>query len=369
VIEGIVHVSANLRLDGGGAAHFGRLCGGTLRAYCERRGLLFRGLHLAPSDADPDLDGYQSYGGVHSRLAFGAALRQLAAPRRWALFFDHLGPARLESYLPAGRRAAYDVAILGIEVWQPLGRDRRRALAGARRVIAISRHTVERARPYLPAGCAVSVVWPAIEERWPTGAVDQECLARAGEGFVLAVGRMPGSERYKGHDELLEALAALRPVRPAARLVFAGDGDDRPRLEERSRELGLRDSVFFTGAVSEATLRELYGRAAVFALPSRGEGFGLVFLEAMRAGKPCVAYAGTAPAEIVVDGETGLLVPALDRDALVAALDGLLAAGERARRMGEAGRRRWRELFTPEAFARRLEPEIDRLANGDHVRN
>ena len=167
---------------------------------------------------------------------------------------------------------------------------------------------------------------------------------------------MASGERYKGHDQILEAL----PRVPGARLVVAGDGDDRPRLEARAADLGCEERVTFTGFVSEATLAELYRRAAVFVMPSLGEGFGLVYLEAMRAGKPCVAARGSAADEVVADGETGFLVDRDDPEELASVLDRLLASPDLARRMGEAGRRRWREQFSleqlpggPAAAARR----------------
>jgi phosphatidylinositol alpha-1,6-mannosyltransferase len=164
----------------------------------------------------------------------------------------------------------------------------------------------------------------------------------------------------------LEAAGNVRPrveeagnVRP--RLVIAGDGDDRPRLEALAASLGLARQVLFTGFVSEATLAELYARAAVFVMPSRGEGFGLVYLEAMRAALPCVAACASAAAEIIADGETGLLVDPLAPDAIAAALGRLLASPELARAMGEAGRRRLELLFTPRRFREGLWPMLDRL--------
>jgi glycosyltransferase involved in cell wall biosynthesis len=168
---------------------------------------------------------------------------------------------------------------------------------------------------------------------------------------------MEATEQYKGHDQLLDALRHL----PDARLVVAGDGSDRPRLAARAADLGLARRVLFTGFVSEATLLELYRRAAVFVMPSRGEGFGLVYLEAMRAGKPCVAAAGSAAAEVVAAGETGLLVDPDDTAALTAALAGLLASPETARRLGEAGRRRWRSELGLDRFRARLRPLLDEL--------
>jgi glycosyltransferase involved in cell wall biosynthesis len=171
---------------------------------------------------------------------------------------------------------------------------------------------------------------------------------------------MDPRERYKGHDELLAALADL----PAARLVVAGDGDDRGRLEARARSLGLEDRAAFTGFVSEATLAALYSRCAAFVMPSRGEGFGLVYLEAMRAGKPVVAARGSAAEEIVVDGVTGLLVDPEDRAALAGAVAALLDDPEKAERMGMAGRERYRDEFGWERFYSRMEGLLERLCAG-----
>ncbi|KAB2950900.1 MAG: glycosyltransferase family 4 protein, partial [Thermoanaerobaculia bacterium] len=293
------------------------------------------------------------------------ALLQLAGRRRRVFVYDHPGPARAQGLLPSALRSRYAVAVLGIDVWRPLAGTRGRALRGAAPVIAISHATLERARPHLPEGCEVTVVHPGLDLPLAGGAPDRALLEAAGAGFVLIVGRLSGRERYKGHDELLEAWPALLELVPSARLLVAGEGDDRARLEARAAELGIGEAVRFAGGVDAATLAALYRRAALFAMPSRDEGFGLAFLEAMAAARPCLALTHTAPAEIVVDGETGLLVPRGARPALVAALAGLLSDPERARRLGEAGRARWEREFTFEAFERRLRPVLERLTGGE----
>ena len=94
-------------------------------------------------------------------------------------------------------------------------------------------------------------------------------------------------------------------------------------------------------------------------MPSLLEGFGLVFVEAMAAARACVACAGTAPAEIVVDGETGLLVS--PERSLVAALEALLQDPETTRAMGAAGRKRYEAEFSAEAYEARLEPVLEEL--------
>lgn len=311
-------------------------------------------------------EGTRSFGRDRRALALAVWRRQWhdRGRRRLALVYDLLGPARLQAWLPARLRAPYLIPLYGIEVWHPLGPGRRRALARATVRFAISRHTLERALPFSPELAGTPVVPLALEERAPEGAIDAGLLRRLGQGYLLIVGRMAASERYKGHDAVLEALTRL----PEARLAVAGDGDDRPRLAARAADLGLAGRVTFTGFVSEATLVELYRRSSVFVMPSLGEGFGLVYLEAMRAGKPCVAAQGGAAAEVVVDGETGLLVRVGDPEggagdavALSAALGQLLADPGRARRMGEAGRRRWREELNAGHFRARLAPLLEQL--------
>jgi phosphatidylinositol alpha-1,6-mannosyltransferase len=279
---------------------------------------------------------------------------------RPALVFDHLGPARVQAYVPASLRSRYAVFLLGIEVARPLSWDRRRAVRGAAIPLAISEHTRALALRNAPGLEEVAVLHPALEERAPADALDAGLLAKAGESFLLIVGRMAASERYKGHDALLDALAGLGPEFPQARLVVVGDGDDRPRLEARARELGIGARVVFTGFASEATLAELFARARAFVMPSRGEGFGLVYLEAMRAGKPCVALRGGAAEEIVVDRETGLLVDG-SPESLQRALEMLLDDPALVRDLGQAGKRRFDQHFRRERFRADLARHLDRL--------
>ena len=355
----LLFVSAGLGLDGGGRALAGRLLAGACAELARARGLTLRVLALGTGGGP---EGTRYFGSDQRALAFAAWRRQWRRQAA-ACVFDLLGPARLQSWLPASRRAPYLVPLYGIEVWSPLSGSRRRALANATVRFAISDYTVRRALPFAPFLEGTPVVPLALEERQPEGAVDAGLLRRLGQGYLLIVGRMAASERYKGHDQILDALPHL----PDARLVVVGDGDDRPRLAARAADLGLTGRVAFTGFLSEATLIEIYRRAAVFVMPSLGEGFGLVYLEAMRAGKPCVAARGSAAEEVVADGETGLLVRqdgpknSNGPGELVAALQRLLASPETARRMGEAGRRRWQSEFGIDRFRARIEPLLERL--------
>lgn len=166
----------------------------------------------------------------------------------------------------------------------------------------------------------------------------------------------------KGHDVLLEALARLRRTRPEATLEVVGDGPLDTELRAAVSRLGLDGAVTFTGRV--APVGPAYERAGVVVVPSFGEGFGMVALEAMERGRPVVASAVGGLPEIVDDGRTGLLVPPGDPDAIAAALDALVADPARAAAMGAAGRRRALESFSQERCTDRVE-ELYRAALAD----
>ena len=166
---------------------------------------------------------------------------------------------------------------------------------------------------------------------------------------LLAVGRL---SHYKGFDVLLDALARI----PAANLLLVGDGECAASLRERAVHLDLGARIAFTSRLDDGALASAYAQADAFVLPSldRSEAFGLVLLEAMRAGVPVVASGvrGSGIGHVVADGETGLLVPPGDASALAGALARLADDAALRRRFGEAGQRRWHERFTLDRSAR-----------------
>jgi phosphatidylinositol alpha-1,6-mannosyltransferase len=192
----------------------------------------------------------------------------------------------------------------------------------------------------------LSAEWSRFAERPPAMAAPSRT--------VLIVGRMVASERYKGHDQLLEAWPAVTSRVPDARLVCVGEGDDVGRLQAKAGALGVGAGVTFTGFVDAEIRRAWYDRAAVFAMPSRREGFGLVYLEAMAAGLPCVGSIHDAAPGLIVPGKTGYLVDQGDVRDLAARIVMLLEHEDERRVMGEAGRQRVLAQFTFDAFARRL---------------
>ncbi len=354
----LVLVSAGLARDGGGSAALGRLAAASAGEFCARTGVAFEVLHLG--DEAPGLGPWPTRHFAQDRRALVAAVAR-AQQGRSALLFDHLGPARVQALLPRAFRAPYAVFLLGVEIDRPLSWDRRRALAGASQRLAISEHTRRLCLARMPEVPAIDVLYPSLTAPEPTGSPDVALLERAGRDFFLVVGRLAAAEGYKGHDALFEALASLaRRGGALPRLVVAGDGDDRARLMARAQALGLGAAVLFAGFVAEPTLLALYERCRAFAMPSSGEGFGLVYLEAMRAGRACIALEASAAAEIVVHEETGLLVRP-DDASLETALARLDADASLAARLGAAGRARFAERFSRERFGRELDAHLGRL--------
>jgi glycosyltransferase involved in cell wall biosynthesis len=172
----------------------------------------------------------------------------------------------------------------------------------------------------------------------------------AGDGALLFVGRL---RIRKGVEVLLEALAGLAAAGRPARLLVAGDGEHRAALERRAAELGLGAAVTFLGRCGAGRVRALLAAARALVVPSTYEGMPLVVLEAMEAGVPVVASAVSGIPEVVVDGETGWLVPAEDPRALAAALGEVLDDAAQAVRRGAAGRRRLDERYRPAHGAER----------------
>lgn len=175
--------------------------------------------------------------------------------------------------------------------------------------------------------------------------------ARNPDPTLLYLGRL---KRYKRVDLIIRAVARLRERGVKARLVVAGKGDHAGVLKALSAKLGLQDQVSFPGFVPYERKRELLASAWVHVLTSPREGWGIVNLEAAAAGTPTVASDSPGLRDSVVDGETGLLVPHGDVEALTTALQELLQDAGLRERMGQAGRS-FAQGFTWEAASQQME--------------
>jgi phosphatidylinositol alpha-1,6-mannosyltransferase len=355
----VLFVSAGLGVDGGGTALVGRLLLRIAEEAAEEQGSAVKVFNLG--EGVPSRTGHAvNFCGSQARLGM-AVYRAMFAEDICAVLFDFLGPARTQSFIPPPFRRPYLVFLHGVEAWRHLNWQRRSALENASILICNSHYTKARAKEWSPWLPDISPVGLALEERECTETPDQRVLAEAGSGFALIVGRMASGERYKGHESLLLAMQQVAESNPQAKLVVVGDGDDRQRLEAVARDMGLEERVVFTGFISEATLKALYERCGFFTLPSRDEGFGLVYLEAMRAGKACIGIKGGAVEEIVDGEQTGILVPYGAPEPLAQAMKRLFVDQDLRLRLGRGGRTRWERHFRFEHFRARCLPHVRAL--------
>jgi glycosyltransferase involved in cell wall biosynthesis len=178
---------------------------------------------------------------------------------------------------------------------------------------------------------------------------------RKGGGFTLMFcGRLNGSrEPLKGLDILLRAMPHVLQ-RHRAELSIVGAGSRLDEYVALAQTLGIEEEVHFLGHVDHSKLPTHYASADLFVLPSRMENFPLVLLEATASGLPVVATGVGGVPELVVHGETGVLVPPNDPQALAEAINSLLDDPQRMKRMGARGRGRVREHFTWDKVAERM---------------
>ena len=203
---------------------------------------------------------------------------------------------------PVRRRFRYSLVAHGIEVWRPYSLLETRALLGAHRILCISEYTRRQLLRFCPAldPARLYIVPNTLDPFLEVGAEPFKPAGLAGP-VILSVSRFTDADSYKGVDTLIEALPAILREFPLAQLRIVGGGDDLPRLRDLAARLRIASSVHFTGIIDDESLRREYAACELFALPSRREGFGLVYLEAMTFGKPCLAArAGGAP-EVVND--------------------------------------------------------------------
>ena len=182
----------------------------------------------------------------------------------------------------------------------------------------------------------------------------EEVAAPSRTPIAVMISRLVRSEDYKGHREVIDAWPHVVERVSGAELWIVGDGDLRTDLETVVRDRGVANHVRFLGTLPDAAKDEALIRARCLLMPSRGEGFGLVYLEAMRVGRPCLVSTLDAGREVINPPEAGLAVDPADTGGVADAISRLLTPGEEWDGWSIRARRRYEERFTAVHFEQRL---------------
>lgn len=334
--------AATLQPGGGGIARVARMCAKALIEAGEDVSIISL---AADTLINEEIGAAKFCNG--SKVSFVARIHA-AALNHDRILYDSVGLARAHPRLPARRRNF--VWMHGLEVWEGMRPDYGKALSRANAVFVNSHYTLERHCAHHGPLPSAEVCWLATEDDEPPKAVP----TFSGPPTVLVVGRIEATEGFKGHAELLNCWPAVVSRVPQAKLLIAGGGSGLTALHECVRNSPRCGSIEVLGFVPEYEIPALFARSHVFAMPSRQEGFGVVYAEAMRYRLPIVASIHDAGQEINLHGKTGLNVDLHRTRDLPEALCGLLCNPDFARGLGEAGFHRWRQHFSYSRFAHRF---------------
>jgi phosphatidylinositol alpha-1,6-mannosyltransferase len=305
-----------------------------------------------------------------NKLALAINLLRLAI-RRPVCCYDHVTLAL--PALPFAIAGFVKTIIFahGSEAWRRIRKTSRWSFRAAALCLTNSEYTLGKMRERLahfngkacPLGLSPALTLNQQIPREPDDLIELQAADGVkhilGERVLLLVGRMHPGERQKGHYPLLHVLPDLLQEYPDVQLVFAGPGDDRSNLEQLARCKGIAHAVFLPGHVPVQLLERLYQRCYAFVMPSKQEGFGLVYLEAMNYGKACVGCFGDGAEEVIVHRETGLLVSDPNQhEQLLAVLQELLCDPERTQVMGRNGFARLHRHFTARHVQERIKRHI-----------
>ncbi len=290
---------------------------------------------------------------ARGKLAYMRALRKLKRSGAFDIVVcahaHLLSAARLFSDCPL-------LFIYGIEAWKPLRDPLTSHLARkAGAVASISRITLDRFVVWSHYEGAVHIVPNSIRaEEYGIRPKNAEMLRRYGldgKRVLLTLGRVVTAERYKGFDEVIEVLPQLPPD---VVYLIAGGGNGVDSLRRKAAALGVADRVVFTGKFPEHEKADLYSLANVYVMPSRGEGFGFVFLEAMASGIPVIGSRADGGREALRFGALGTLVDPANPAEIRTAIADTLASPSRCIPPGL-------EYFSFANFERRVHTLLDTM--------
>jgi glycosyltransferase involved in cell wall biosynthesis len=248
-------------------------------------------------------------------LAFASQLIAFGLWQRPQLIFStHLNFSVAAYRLKQLTGISYWVVAHGIEAWNIQNSVVKMALHHADLILAVSGYTRDRLLKEQNLDPNKVVILPNTfdSNRFQPAPKPSYLLERyrlkAEQPVILTVARLAETEQYKGYDKILQAMPHIRQIIPDVHYVIVGKGNDTARIEQLIAQLGLQNCVTLAGFVPDEQLCDYYNLCDVFAMPSKGEGFGIVYLEALACGKPVLAGNQDGAIDALCHGELGALV-------------------------------------------------------------
>ena len=261
-------------------------------------------------------------------------------------------------------RAPLVLVVHGIEVWEPPRPASRMLFPLVDRIVSVSQLTLDNMHSWshTVANCPASLVPNSVDLLRFIPATNKPCelLDRYGlrhKRVLMTLARLSSPKRYKGVDEVLELMPELLKSDPDIAYLVVGDGNDLPRLQAKAKELRVANCVVFVGRIDESVKVDHYHLADAFVMPGRGEGFGIVFLEAMACGIPVVASVLDGSREAVQFGALGELCDPRDPRTTFSAIRRALGKGRGMRPVGL-------EYFDVPSFRRRVHDLVTTIMPG-----
>jgi glycosyltransferase involved in cell wall biosynthesis len=310
-------------------------------------------------------------GFASKRLRFTRTMLQ------WTRHYDTciIGHINLSVIVAAGKMANPNCRFIliahGIEMWKPLPWIQRTALHECRQIWSVSQFTRSNILQHNRIDADRISIFPntidpyfvQAKSREDVNILRQQLGIQQQSQIVLTVARLATTEQYKGYDHVFHVLPALRRQFPQLIYILAGTGDKQElsRLKQMASELEISDAVLFTGFVPDDQLPLYYALADVFAMPSRKEGFGIVFLEAAYTGLRVVAGNADGSPEALLQGQLGSLIAPDDEDALVRTISEYLTQPPLTPEAGEAQRQLIESHFGFRVFKNRQAKMLEQL--------
>jgi phosphatidyl-myo-inositol dimannoside synthase len=267
---------------------------------------------------------------VPSRLAY--SLAAFRAARAYGevhcVFCGHLYMAPLAAGIASVFGVPLWIQVHGLEAWDELSRVHRRSLESAALITSVSRYTRRRLLEWIDIEpLRVKVLPNTVDARFRPGPKPVALLDRYNirdKKILMTVSRLAANNRYKGHDKLINVLPRILDHFPEVVYMVVGDGDDRPRLVDLARRVCVSDKVIFVGRVAAELLPEYFQLADILVMPSTGEGFGIVFLEALASGIDVIGGNVDGSLDPLGDGVLGMAVNPESEEELAQAIRALL---------------------------------------------